>query len=389
MRVGIVGLGARITNVARMLLGAKPDMELVAYADPSPAGLDALQTATGATLKGYGDLAAMLGAEKLDLLMIGSPNFLHIEHLEGGLRSDVPRIFCEKPVVISEAETFRLLELLRDNGGHQRVVVGLVLRYAPLFRAVQQARNDGTLGDVVSIEASEHIAPYHAQFFHRDWRRHAARSGGFMLEKCCHDLDLYNDLAGGRPMRIASFGGRKSFVPGNKPPAGHRFPAPDLTGHVSPFEPRWGGSSDDAFTSDSDLVDCQTALVEYDNGVNLCFHTNHNVPDEFRRFAVIGTRGMAEGDFNRNFLRIHDARSGDCLIDRDDLDRAGASHSLSDETMARDLAAHFDHDAPLPVTVLDALVAGLTAIKMDEARVSGTVVDLAPTWQRFDSYGLG
>ena len=389
MRVGIVGLGARIANVARMLHGAKPDTDLAAYADPSPAGLDALQAATGATLKGYDDLAAMLAGERLDLLMIGSPNFMHIGHLETGLSSDVPRIFCEKPVVISEAETFRLLELLRDHGGHRRVVVGLVLRYAPLFRAVQKARDDGTLGDIVSIEASEHIAPYHAQFFHRDWRRHAAKSGGFMLEKCCHDLDLYQDLAGGRPLRIASFGGRKSFVPANRPPAGHRFPAPEVTALVSPFEPRWGGSTENAFTSDSDLVDYQTAIVEYDNGANLCFHTNHNVPDEFRRFAVIGTRGMAEGDFNRNFLRIHDARSSDCLLNSDDLDRPGASHSLSDEMMARDLAAHFDHDAPLPVTVLDALSAGLTAIKMDEAREARAVIDLTPTWQRFDSYGLG
>ena len=26
----------------------------------------------------------------------------------------------------------------------------------------------------------------------RDWRRYGHYSGGFMLEKCCHDLDLYN-----------------------------------------------------------------------------------------------------------------------------------------------------------------------------------------------------
>ena len=30
-------------------------------------------------------------------------------------------------------------------------------------------------------------------------------------------------------------------------------------------------------------------------------------PDEFRRFAVIGTKGMVEGDFVRGFVKAHDS----------------------------------------------------------------------------------
>ena len=35
-------------------------------------------------------------------------------------------------------------------------------------------------------------------------------------------------------------------------------------------------------------------------------------------------------------------------------------------------------------TVVDALAAGLTAIKMDEARASRAVLDLTDSWRRFD-----
>ena len=388
MRAIIVGLGARMASVGQAFKNAKPVVEFTAYCDPSPAGLDALGASAGDHLTAYGDVRTMLASERPDMLFIGSPNFLHIEHLEAALRSDVPHIFCEKPLVISEEETFRLRGLLRAHDGLRRVMVGLVLRYSELYRTVETAKKKGWLGDIVSIEASEHIGPHHGAFFLRDWRRHTARSGGFMLEKCCHDLDLYQSLAGARPAHVASFGGRKSFVPEARPPEDFRFPTPERTGRGDPFEPRWGGSSDSAFTSDGDIVDYQTAIVEYENGVNLSFHTNINVPDEFRRFAVIGTRGMAEGDFNRNYLRIHDARTGDLRLERNDLDSRGANHDLADQAMARDLAASLDRECELPVTAIDALSAGLTAIKIDQARTSRTVVDMTSTWQEFDSYGL-
>ncbi len=50
-------------------------------------------------------------------------------------------------------------------------MIGLVLRYAPLYRDLVAARDEGALGQIASIEACEHIAPYHGAFFMRDWRR--------------------------------------------------------------------------------------------------------------------------------------------------------------------------------------------------------------------------
>ena len=53
--------------------------------------------------------------------------------------------------------------------------------------------------------------------------------------------------------------------------------------------------------------------------------------------------------------------------------------------MARDLAAHFGRGDPLPVSVIDGLSAGLTALKIDEARERGLELDLTDVWQRFDA----
>ncbi|MBT9385210.1 Gfo/Idh/MocA family oxidoreductase [Pseudooceanicola sp. CBS1P-1] len=393
MKVGIVGLGARISHVAALFKEAKPDYDFVAFADPTPAGRAYLEGQIGQTLTAYDDLAAMLAAEDLDMLMIGSPNHMHIDHLRAAIEADVPYIFAEKPVVVSEEETFELLELLRDSGGHQRIMIGLVLRYSPLYIMLKEAQAKGQLGQIVSIEASEHIGGYHGAFFMQDWRRYTKYSGGFMLEKCCHDIDLYQGVVGCRPKYISSFGGRKSFTPENRPETmpdydgiAQRF-LPEKANRVNGFKPRWGGGNA-IFESDADIIDYQTAIVEYEDGVSMTFHTNMNVPDEFRHFAVMGSRGMAEGDFIRNTFKLTDAFTAETLSENAHVGPSRANHYGADDAMARDIAAWIDDGVPLKVTVLDALEAGLTALAMDRARVSRSVVDMTPLWERFDSYGL-
>lgn len=377
MKVGIVGLGFRLGYLAPLFRAALPEFEVVGHVDPDPAGLPRMQNAKMSAGKRYDSLEAMLAGEKLDLLMVGSPNRMHLDHIRIGLEHGL-KIFAEKPVVTTEAETVEMGRLIAQYGA-DRIMVGLVLRYAPLYVDLRKAQADGQIGDVASIEASETIPPYHGAFFMRDWRRYGEHSGGFLLEKCCHDLDLYNGVMGCRPVRVASFGGRRMFTPANAPKVGG---ANDL--EVYHRKPSGWLGSNKVFDSDGDIIDFQTAIIEYENGAAMTFHTSLNVPDDFRRFAVIGAKGMAEGDFVRNYFKVTDARTSDRLIDKQYVHSEASDHYGADEQMAADVLAHMLHGAPLPVSVVDALEAGLLAIKIDEARRSRSVVNLADTWRRFD-----
>lgn len=382
MKVGIVGLGFRLGYLARVINQMVPDVRFVGYVDPEPYGLSILEEhgiESGPSFETIGDLAK---AEELDLLMIGSPNLMHLDHIRQALDLGL-KVFTEKPVVTSEEDTFALLDLLREHGGSDSVSIGLVLRYAPLYLDLVAARDAGQLGSIVSIEASEHIAPYHGAFFMRDWRRESSYSGGFMLEKCCHDIDLYQGLVGGRALHIASFGGRKTFIPENAPA---KLGINDLEVYHRK-KSGWRGS-DKVFDSEGDIIDYQTAIVEFEGGENLCFHTNLNVPDEFRRFCVVGSHGMAEGDFVRNFFRVHDARTSEKLTDKTYEISDLSFHYGADEQMIGDIFAHVRDGKQLPVSIVDGLAAGLTAIKMDEARATRSVIDMTETWAKFDSYGL-
>ncbi|SIQ35873.1 Predicted dehydrogenase [Rhizobium sp. RU35A] len=379
MKVAIIGLGFRLGYLGVVFKDIDPDFEIVGYVDPAPAGMARLTEAGISAGKAYDTPEELIASEKFDLLMIGSPNHLHLEHIRIGLEAGL-KVFTEKPIVISIEESHALASLLNTHG-HDRLLVGLVLRYSPLYRDLREAQARGLLGDVVSIEASEHIAPYHGAFFMRDWRRYASYTGGFMLEKCCHDLDLYNGVVGQRPRFVASFGGRKSFVPENAP---EQAGVNDL--EVYHRKPSGWLGADKVFDSDGDIIDYQTAIVEYEGGASMTFHTNLNVPDEFRRFCVIGAKGMAEGDFVRGYLDVHDAHTREKRIgNRYQAPSTKSQHYGADEQMAADVLAHMQTGAALPVSALDAIEAGILALAMDEARQSRKVVDLAPVWAHFDA----
>jgi predicted dehydrogenase len=378
MRVGIIGLGYRLGYLARVFSLARDDFSVVGYVDPAPAGLPYAQEHGVPLGTPYDTPEAMLDAEELDLLMVGSPNHLHLDHIRLGLERG-QKIFTEKPVVTTVEETMALAELIAKYGS-DNLMVGLVLRYAPLYVDLRKAQAQGMLGDIVSIEASEHIPPYHGAFFMRDWRRFEHYSGSFMLEKCCHDLDLYSGVMGARPRYVSSFGGRRTFVPKN---------APQVSGindlEVYHRKPSGWMGTDKVFDSDGDIIDFQTAMVEYENGAALTFHTNLNVPDDFRRFAVMGANGMAEGDFIRNFLRVTDSRTSSRLVDVTYENTELSQHYGADEQMAEDILRHMIEGAPLPVSVVDALEAGLLALTMDDARRTRSVIDMTPIWRQFDT----
>ena len=180
MKVGIIGLGFRLGYLGYVFKAMDENFEIAGYVDPNPAGLPGLTEKGISAGTAYATPEELIANEKLDLLMIGSPNHMHLDHIRIGLEAGL-KVFSEKPIVTTVQESLELAQLMAKFG-HERLMVGLVLRYAPMYRDLRAALAEGKLGQVVSIEASEHIEPYHGAFFMRDWRRYERYSGSFMLE---------------------------------------------------------------------------------------------------------------------------------------------------------------------------------------------------------------
>ncbi len=348
MRDVTAGIGLRAGHVLSTPKAEMPEVEFVGFYDPQPTYLQMIGTDTPR----YPDVKAMLADAKPDLLCVFFPNLFQLEHIRLGLEAGV-QMFTEKPLVVSIDETLERARLLSVHDGASRAMIGLVLRY------------------------SHHVVDL------RDWRRKVHYSGGFMLEKCCHDLDIYNMVTASRPRHVASFGGRKGFLPKNAP-------SNNAEAEIFHVKKSVWESVQDPFHSDGDIIDFQTSILQYETGASLAFRSNLNVPDEHRRFCIMGTHGMDEGDFVRGFLKVT-ARDGRRLVEDDYSQGAPilGAHYGAQTLICRDITKFLRGEAAgLPVSVLDAMEAGIAALGLDQARESGTVIDLSPVWSKLDSYGL-
>jgi predicted dehydrogenase len=310
--------------------------------------------------------------------MIGSPNHLHLDHLTAAFEAGVP-IFTEKPIVRTEAETLLLARRLAERTTPP-VFVGLVMRSMPIVREVIARVDAGELGDVISIDATEHLHPGHGGYLARNWRRKQEWGGSYLLDKVCHDFDIFGRIAGSRAAKVASFGGRRIFHPGR---ASEPRVYSDGQAAYALRDAGWAGAND-AFQSDMDVTDHQIAIVEYENQIRLSFHANSHVSLQERRWYVAGTRGTLLADLVRNKLLVRGT------LDRGRPERVefgnltDDNHNGADQAMAHDLKETLEGRAPFPVTPQDSMEAGLTVMAIDQAMEDGAMVDLAPMWKRYD-----
>ncbi|WP_394960593.1 Gfo/Idh/MocA family protein [Candidatus Allofournierella merdavium] len=125
-------------------------------------------------------------------------------------------LLLEKPVSPSLEECARLARTARRTG--RRVVVCHVLRYTPFYRKVKELLEAGAAGTVMTIQAIENVGYWHQahSFVRGNWRDDRT-SSPMLLQKCCHDLDLYLWLAGKSAARVSSFGANSFFNAAHAP----------------------------------------------------------------------------------------------------------------------------------------------------------------------------
>lgn len=312
LRIAIIGAGARaLEGYGKHFLQYDPAPRFVAIAEPNPVFLDRTLRDLGLsrdTVRTYATWEALLERETdLDAAVIGTPNHLHHGPAMILLDRKVPFVL-EKPMATTEQEC-RDIHLAAARAGVP-VQLGFVLRSAPMYRKIREVIESGVIGQVISIQADEFVGPFVSSILFRgSWRRLRKFSGGAMLEKCCHDMDLINWMAGSRPIAVHSFGGRRTFTPNAA--LADRCPdcaanktcayARDIDKLVDSHERRMGEYLNEAdaciYNLDSDLNDYQSVQLQYENGVIANFMLNFNAsrPKGSRSMTIVGSRGTLWG----------------------------------------------------------------------------------------------
>lgn len=378
-RIGVIGLGQRIAHVLAAMKEVGWNFRLDGYVDADPIGLPILKEAGILHGGRLPDAQALIADGPYDLLMIGSPNHLHLEHLKRALAAGCP-VFSEKPIVRTMEESYELATMLAVRETPP-LYIGLVMRSMPIVREVIARADAGELGELISMDATEHLHPEHGAYLARNWRRKQAWGGSYLLDKVCHDFDIFGRIAGGRAAKVASFGGRRIFHEGRvDPPMTYDNGEPAYA-----LRDAGWSAANDAFHSDMDVTDHQVAIVHYDTGLALAFHANSHVSLQERRWYVAGTHGTLLADLVRNKLMIRPALGRGRPERIDFQTRTADNHNGADQAMAADLLAAIEARATFPVTPWDSLEAGLTVMAIDQAQASAETIDCGTMWRRFDA----
>ncbi|MBO4380629.1 MAG: Gfo/Idh/MocA family oxidoreductase [Clostridia bacterium] len=178
MKAAIIGLGV-IGKVHYEVLRSEGE-DIVALCDVD---FDKLGEYEG--IKKYYDYKTMLDVEKIDVVHVCTPHYLHAEMVIYALQKGV-NVLCEKPLCINEKQIGEILEAEKKS----KAILGVCFQNR--YNNSSQFAKEYLQGK--KIESASGTLKWHrdeAYYKSADWRgKLATEGGGVLINQAIHTLDL-------------------------------------------------------------------------------------------------------------------------------------------------------------------------------------------------------
>lgn len=145
----------------------------------------------------------LLARDDVDCLVIVSPNYQHASQLKRIAEIRHLPILCEKPLITDPVDA-AIIEDLQTNYSAP-IWVAMEYRYMPPISALIENAQHMT-GGIKMLTIREHRFPFLEKV--GDWNRFNAKSGGTLVEKCCHFFDLMRLILESSPVRVMASAGQ-------------------------------------------------------------------------------------------------------------------------------------------------------------------------------------
>lgn len=217
--VGIIGAGGRgIRCIARNMAEScnNTGFRVVALCDINPDNLAASselirnyfeKNGVSTDPMTYDRPEPLINNPRVDLIVITSHSCDHKEAAVPALKSG-KKVYCDKPLAhtAEDAVAIRLAERETNNP----MLLGFTRRYERVWREARRLVDEGTIGDVKMVEARL-LIPY--QHYFQTWHRRRKWSGGGLMDKCSHHMDVFNWFTGAPAEEVHGYGGVAVFKP--------------------------------------------------------------------------------------------------------------------------------------------------------------------------------
>jgi len=180
-----------------------PGATVTALADPDDASMSTARDTLAPQATAFRTAGDLIGSGLCDAVVIASPNDTHKSNLEAifASGSKLP-VLVEKPLCTSAEDCRWLSKACADHPAP--IWVGMEYRFMPAVQEMQAKLRAGVAGSPRMIAIREHRHPFLTKV--NDWNRFSHRTGGTLVEKCCHFLDLMRMFANDEPVRIYASG---------------------------------------------------------------------------------------------------------------------------------------------------------------------------------------
>ncbi len=423
----IVGAGHRAMLYASYALAHPEALNIVGVADPDPIRRKKAAQQFHIPAEMCFESAQELAARPrlADAVINGTMDTQHVPTAIPLLRAGYDMLL-EKPFAVNETEMWDLVRTARETG--RRVMICHVLRYAPFYAQIKERLMHGEIGDIISIQCTEHVSYHHlaVSYIRGKWGNEEACGASMLLAKCCHDMDLIIWLKSGvAPARISSFGGDFQFAPEKMPRgAGKRCMVDcpleadclySAKKHYIDHPDRWAfyvwdclegmehPTLSDKIASlkgdnvhgrcvwqcDHTVVDHQSVLLQFADGATATLNMIGGAAKPERNLHIVGTRGEIKGVFDdsRYVVRTIDTASeAGWREETVDLgiggDKSGTNgtHGGGDLRLVEDFVHVLQGQTPSVscTSIEDSVNGHLAVFRAEEARKTGTVVSMPP-----------
>lgn len=319
-KVGIIGTGGR-GGAFSHYMNLREDTEIAALCDPNHVRMEEFGKNLKKKPNHYKTVDAMLKKEKLDAVVITSPDHCHEANAVAALKNGANALI-DKPLATTVKGCKNIMETAKKAG--KVAMMGFNLRHDPTLKRLKQIIEAGTLGKIFLIENREFYDG--GRTYMARWNRKYELGGGLWIHKGSHDFDVFQWLLDfPKPVKVSAFANIAVLNPQGIPFKLEKGKKPGPTCHECPYQKTCpdchiysptGEFSDEArkvdnyakdlcmYMSDKDVHDNGIAMVEYDNGVKASHMECFVTPISDRLYTIIGDRGQAEVSLHNRTILI-------------------------------------------------------------------------------------
>lgn len=203
MKVGIVGCGS-IAKTHVWALSQLENVQITGFADIELQKAKKLseEYSCGKNFhsNAYNSLESMIENEKLDVVHICTPHYLHVPQIIQVVKAGIAA-FSEKPPAIS-MEEFEYLEKICENlRGRAKIGFCFQNRYNKTVALAQKIIKNGEIGELIGARAFV-TWRRDEDYYKTDWKgKKSTEGGGVLINQAIHTLDLLLQFMG-KPEKV-------------------------------------------------------------------------------------------------------------------------------------------------------------------------------------------